>query len=263
MLLDEKKVLQWADLLLKAEQTRHAITALTAEMPDLTVDDAYRVQLKVVESKGGVKNPVVGKKIGLTSSAMQNLLGVFEPDYGQLLADMEVLPECAIALRELLQPKVEPEVAFLLKKDLTGPGVSLTDVLLATEAVVPALEIVDSRIKDWKIKIQDTVADNASSARFVLGGKLTRVDKWDLSLTGMVFKKNGRILSTAAGAAVAGHPAVAVAWLANKLAMFEMGLKAGEVILSGAFVAAEPIAAGEYFEASFDHMGSVSMRFED
>lgn len=260
-MLDEARLRELAGLLLRAERTREAILPLTAQTPDLTVDDAYRVQLKVMEAKSGGTIRVAGKKIGLTSAAMQNLLGVFEPDYGHLLTGMEVAGGGAIPLGELLQPKVEPEVAFLLKKDLTGPGVSLSDVLRATDAVVPALEIVDSRIRDWKIKIQDTVADNASSARFVLGGHLTRVAGLDLSLVGLVFKRNGEILGTAAGAAVAGHPAAAVAWLANKLADFGIGLKAGEVILSGAFLAAVTPAPGDFFEACFDRLGTVGVRF--
>lgn len=252
---------QLADRLLAAERTHEAITAITNECKDITIDEAYQVQLRVIKAKVDEKDRVVGKKIGLTSLAMQNLLGVYEPDYGHLLSSMEVVDGGVIRLADLMQPKVEAEVAFLLKKDLVGPGVSVSDVLRATEAVVPSLEIVDSRVKDWKIKIQDTVADNASSARFVLGGRLTRVDDLDLSLTGLVFKKNGEVVGTAAGAAVLGHPAAAVAWLANKLAEFEITLKAGEVVLSGAFTAAVVPVAGDYFEACFDRLGTASVRF--
>lgn len=237
--------------------------ALTDESTDLTIEDAYRIQLKVVEAKVNAKNRVVGKKIGLTSLAMQNLLGVYEPDYGHLLSNMEVPDGGVIRMSELMQPKVEAEVAFLLKKDLAGPGVLVTDVLRATEAIVPALEIVDSRIKDWKIKIQDTIADNASSARFVLGSQLTSPKGFDLRLVGMVFKKNGEILGTAASTAVLGNPAAAVAWLANKLAEFEIFLRAGEIILSGAFTAAVTPVSGDYFQAIFDRLGTVEVRFTD
>ncbi|KKM11359.1 2-keto-4-pentenoate hydratase [Clostridiales bacterium PH28_bin88] len=260
-MLGEDKYQQLAGRLLVAERTREPITALTDEFKDITIDDAYQVQLKVIKAKVNEKNPVVGKKIGLTSLAMQNLLGVYEPDYGHLLSNIEVVDGGVIRLGDLMQPKVEAEVAFLLKKDLSGPGVSVSDVLRATEAVVPSLEIVDSRVKDWKIKIQDTIADNASSARFVLGGRLTPLDNLDLTLTGLVFKRNGEVLSTAAGAAVLGHPAAAVAWLANKLAEFEITLKAGEVVLSGAFTAAVAPVAGDYFEACFDRLGTASVRF--
>ncbi|MEW6425958.1 MAG: fumarylacetoacetate hydrolase family protein [Bacillota bacterium] len=260
-MLGEEKYQQLADRLVVAERTREAITAITDEYKDITIDDAYQIQLRVIKAKLTDRNRVVGKKIGLTSLAMQNLLGVYEPDYGHLLSNMEVVNGGIIRLGELMQPKVEAEVAFLLKKDLAGPGVSVSDVLRATEAVVPSLEIVDSRVKDWKIKIQDTVADNASSSRFILGGRLTRVDNIDLSLTGLVFRKNGEVLSTAAGAAVLGHPAAAVAWLANKLAEFEITLKAGEVVLSGAFTAAVTPAAGDYFEACFDRLGTATVRF--
>lgn len=260
-MVTNERLQKLADRLKEAERTRQAIAPLTGEMGDFTVDDAYKVQLLLVRDKAGQDNRVAGKKIGLTSLAMQNLLGVFEPDYGHLFSSMEVVDGGLIRLDELMQPKVEAEIAFLLKKDLAGPGVSVSEVLRATEAVAPSLEIVDSRIRDWKIKIQDTVADNASSARFVLGGRLTRVDGLDLSLTGLVFKKNGGVLGTAAGAAVLGHPAAAVAWLANKLAQYEITLKAGEVVLSGAFTAAVAPGAGDCFEACFDRLGSVSVRF--
>ncbi|MDA8336846.1 MAG: 2-keto-4-pentenoate hydratase [Peptococcaceae bacterium] len=260
--MTREEILQdMARRLSEAGRTRRGMAALTDEAADLTIEEAYRIQLMAVRSKAGPANRVAGKKIGLTSRAMQDLLGVFEPDYGHLFSDMEVDNGGVISLSALIQPKVEAEVAFLLNRDLTGPGVSVSAVLRATDAVIPSLEIVDSRIRDWKIKIQDTVADNASSARFVLGGRLTRVADLDLSLTGLVFKKNGAILGTAAGAAVAGHPAAAVAWLANKLAAFEIGLKAGEVVLSGAFLAAVPPAAGDFFEACFDRLGTVGVRF--
>lgn len=260
MLISHNLLEELAGKLLEAERTRVPVPALTDDFPDLSIVDAYRVQLHIVAEKKK-KNKVTGKKIGLTSSAMQKLLGVYEPDYGHLFDTMIVPEGGVISLGGLIQPKVEAEIAFLLKHDLKGPGISIPDVLRATEAVVPSLEIVDSRIKDWKIKIQDTIADNASSALYVLGGQLNRLDGFDLSLTGMVFKRNGQILDTAAGAAVAGHPAAAVSWLANKLAEFDIGLHAGEVILSGAFTSAVTPVDGDYFEAFFDRLGTVGVRF--
>lgn len=260
-MLDNQVIKTLALRLLTAEEKREPIGAITDEYPEITIDDAYQVQLEIIKGKIAKSNRIVGKKIGLTSLAMQNLLGVFEPDYGQLLDNMEVVEGGEISLSTLLQPKVEAEIAFVLSRDLVGPGITVRDVLLATEAVVPSLEIVDSRVKDWKIKIQDTVADNASSACFTLGGKLTAVRELDLGVTGMVFKKNGHVVGTAAGAAVLGNPAAAVAWLANKLAEYNISLRAGETILSGAFSAALVPAAGDFFEASFDRLGTVGVRF--
>lgn len=250
-----------ASELLQAEQQRVQVKPLTERFPELTVRQAYQIQLAAIRSRLKNGRRVVGKKIGLTSKAMQELLGVPEPDYGHLLDDMVILNGDIIPAGRLIQPRCEGEIAFLLKRDLTGPGVSVVDVLAATEAVLPALEIVDSRVKDWKIKIQDTVADNASSAMVALGNKLTPVHDLDLRLVGMVLEKNGQVAATGAGAAVLGHPASAVAWLANKLAEFDIPLKSGEVILSGSLATAPPVAAGDYFRADFDRLGSVSVRF--
>jgi 2-keto-4-pentenoate hydratase len=260
-MLETQTVKTLAGRLLAAEAQCTPIGTISDEYSQITVEDAYQIQLEIIKEKVAKGKRIVGKKIGLTSLAMQNLLGVYEPDYGQLLGDMEVVDGGEISLSGLLQPKIEAEIAFILGKDLVGPGITARDVLLATEAVVPSLEVVDSRVKDWKIKIQDTVADNASSARFTLGHKLSPVRGLDLSLTGMVFSKNGHIVGTAAGAAVLGNPAVAVAWLANKLAEYDITLRAGETILSGAFTAAVVPTAGEYFEASFDRLGTVGVRF--
>jgi len=247
--------------LAQAQERRIAVQPLLARFPDLTVNQAYDIQLEGIQLRLKAGRRVVGKKIGLTSKAMQDALGVFEPDYGHLLDDMVILNGQPIAANQMLQPRCEGEIAFLLKRDLTGPGVSVADVLGATEAVLPALEIIDSRIADWKIKLQDTVADNASSAYVVLGNAMRPVHGLDLRLIGLVYEKNGRILSTGAGAAVLGHPASAVAWLANKLYEFDVTLKAGEVILSGAIVAAAPVAAGDCFRAEMDRLGSVSVCF--
>ncbi|MEJ2560193.1 MAG: fumarylacetoacetate hydrolase family protein [Anaerolineae bacterium] len=247
--------------LLEAQQQCSPVDPLTERFPDLTTAQAYHIQLAALRNRLKEGRRVVGKKIGLTSKAMQDLLGVNEPDYGHLLDDMVVLNGQPIAVDTLLQPRCEGEIAFLLGRDVIGPGVTVADVLAATEAVVPALEIVDSRVRDWKIKIQDTVADNASSALLVLGNKLTPIHRLDLRLVGMVLEKNGQVAATGAGAAVLGHPAAAVAWLANKLFEFDISLKAGEIILSGSLATAPPVAAGDYFRADFDRLGSVSAYF--
>lgn len=247
--------------LLQAWETRVPVDPLTERFPGLTVAQAYEIQLAGIRRRLEGGRRVVGKKIGLTSKAMQDLLGVHEPDYGHLLDDMVVPNGQAVPMSRLLQPRCEGEIAFLLKRDLVGPGVTVAEVLAATEAVLPALEIVDSRVRDWRIQIQDTVADNASSALLVLGDKLTPVHGLDLRLVGMVLEKNGQVAATGAGAAVLGHPAAAVAWLANKLGEFGVALKAGEVVLSGALTAALPIAAGDAFRVEFDRLGSASIRF--
>lgn len=258
MTLDHKAL---ATELLGAEESRQPVDALTSRFPGITVADAYQIQLEGVAIKSGSGRRIVGKKIGLTSKAMHQLLGVNEPDYGHLLDDMIIPPGEAIAISRLLQPKAEGEIAFLLNRDLTGPGVTYWDVLAATEAVMPAIEIVDSRVRDWKIKLEDTVADNASSGAFVLGNKLTSPRDLDLRLIGMTFEKNGDVVGTGTGAAVLGHPAQAVAWLANKLGQFGIPLKAGEIILSGAVTTAPPAQKGDLFTAHFDRLGSVSVTF--
>jgi 2-keto-4-pentenoate hydratase len=247
--------------LLKAQQDRVAVAPLTERFPELTVQDAYHIQISAINTRLAAGRRVVGKKIGLTSKAMQQLLGVYESDYGHLLDDMVALTGEQIPANKLMQPRCEGEIAFLLKHDLPGPGVTIADVLNATEAVMPALEIVDSRVKDWKIKLVDTVADNASSGMLVLGNQLTSPLSLDLRLIGLVFEKNGEIVNTGAGAAVLGHPASSVAWLANKLSEFGVTLKAGEIVLSGAVTAAAPVAAGDFFQAEFDRLGTVAVKF--
>ncbi|MCL7748648.1 2-keto-4-pentenoate hydratase [Halalkalibacter alkaliphilus] len=251
----------FANQLLQAEQDRVGTVALTDQSPSFTVQDAYAVQLEIIKQKVAQGQTIVGKKIGLTSVAMQKLLGVDEPDYGHLLDGMVVENGTELSYNEVMQPKVEGEVAFVLKKDLKGPNVTALDVIQATDYLLPSLEIVDSRVKDWKIKLPDTIADNASSSHYVLGGKPVSVDKVDLSQVGMVLLKNGEIVNTGVGAAVMGHPANCVAWLANKLSEFDITLKAGEVILSGALSAAVDAEPGDIFTAKIAHLGEVSVRF--
>ncbi|MEH7130286.1 2-keto-4-pentenoate hydratase [Neobacillus drentensis] len=255
------KVKEYADILAEAETTRVGIAPLTSTDSDLTLKEAYNIQLENIHKKVLKGQKIVGKKIGLTSLAMQTLLGVDEPDYGHLLDTMVIENGGRISIEQVLQPKVEAEIAFILKKDLRGPNLTALDVLQATEYIVPALEIVDSRVKDWKIKLADTVADNASSGFYVLGGKPTKVSDIDLELIGMAFSKNGELVNTGVGAAALGNPANCVAWLANKLSEFDIPLLAGEVILSGALSAAIKARVGDSFTARFAHIGQVSVHF--
>lgn len=252
---------KWAAHLAEAEKNRLGVAPLTELNPEITIDEAYQVQLHTIEGRVAAGEKIVGKKIGLTSLAMQQMLGVDQPDYGHLLDGMIIDNDGEISTNQVLQPKVEGEIAFILKKDLKGPNVTVIDVLAATDYVVPALEIVDSRVKDWKIKLEDTVADNASSGLYVLGDKKLPIDGLDLAQMGMVLYKNGKMVNTGVGAAALGHPATCVAWLANKLADYGITLKAGEVILSGALSAAVVGEPGDHFQARFAHLGEVNVRF--
>ncbi len=262
MPLSEDTMKKIADALYNAEITRIPIDPITQMFPNITIDDAYKIQLINVERKVKLGARIVGKKIGLTSKAMQRLFGVNEPDYGHLFDSMYVDNGETIYLSQLIQPKVEAELAFILKEDLRGPGVTVVDVLRATDIVVPVFEIIDSRIKNWQIKIQDTIADNASAAKFVVGDGAKDPYSIDLKHLGLVFEVNGEIVSTATAASVLGNPARAVAWLANKLAYYGTYLKANEIILSGSFIAAVDAKPKSIYVASFGGLGSVEVRFE-
>lgn len=251
-----------ADSLLEAERTKLAIAPLTQQFPELKVEDAYRIQLEVMAKKVSQGSKVIGKKVGLTGKAMQQMLGVDEPDYGHLLENMKIKDGGTVKVADLLCPKVEAEIGFILGEDLVGPNVTFLDVLMATKYVVPTLEIIDSRIADWKIQLVDTVADNGSSAMVVVGNQLTPIDGIDLRTVGMVIYQNGELAETGSGAAVLGHPAQAVAWLANKLHEFGITLKAGELILPGALTKALPVQSGDQFSAHFGSLGTVSVTFE-
>lgn len=250
-------------LLDEAYEKQTSITEpLSAQFQGLTIDDAYAIQLQRIEEAVRKGDPIVGKKIGLTSLAMQNLLGVDQPDYGHLLQSMEVPNGGTVELRKLFQPKVEGEIAFVLKKDLIGPNVTAADVLVATDYVMPAIEIVDSRIKDWKIKLLDTVADNASCGLYVLGENKIHMSDVDLPSVQMKLFKNNELINEGKGTDVLGDPAICVAWLANKLFEYNVTLKAGEVILSGALSAAVPVESGDQFRVTFSTLGDVEVGFE-
>jgi 2-oxopent-4-enoate/cis-2-oxohex-4-enoate hydratase len=237
------------------------VEPLTSRHPEITVEDAYRIQQRLNARRVAAGETVIGKKIGVTSQAVMSMLGVGQPDFG-LLTDAMVYNEGeAIEAKTLIQPKAEGEIAFLLKKDLAGPGVSAADVLAATEGVMACFEIVDSRIRDWKIRIQDTVADNASCGVFVLGDRVVDPRAVDLHTCGMVLEKNGEVAVTGAGAATMGSPLTAMAWLANTLGRLGMPLKAGEVVLSGALGAMVPVKAGDSLRVTIGGIGGCSVRF--
>lgn len=262
-----------ADALLLAELSRKPTAPLTQSFPELTVEDAYEIQAINARSRVvDATNPttIVGHKIGLTSQAMQEMLGVDEPDYGCLYADRVHEDGAKIAAADLIAPRIEPEIAFVLAQPLTGPDVTACDVLRATEYVVPALEIIDSRIADWQIKLVDTIADNASCARVVLGSKRTLVSEVALAAAEVELRVNqvgsrnkdrvsdlGDAVQHGAGAAVLGHPAKAVAWLANALAGHGVQLEAGHIVMPGSLTAAVPFAAGDHVVADFGPLGTV------
>lgn len=247
--------------LYEAERAAKPIEPLTERFPHFSVGDAYSVQKHLLEMKSRDGARLVGRKVGLTSKAMQDLLRVGEPDYGFLVDRMVVTSGEEIAAGGLIQPRVEGEIAFVLNRTLEGPGVTVAQVLRATWAVLAAIEVIDSRIRDWKIKLPDTVADNASSARVVLGGTMLPPGMIDLELAGMVLRKNGRVSSVGAGAAVLGHPAAAVAWLANKLAEFGDRIEEGQVVLPGALAAAVPVTAGDVVEVAVQGLGVARVVF--
>lgn len=245
-----------------AQRNATPVAPLSARWPGLTLEDAYAIQQGLIDlrvTRDGER--IIGRKIGVTSQAVMDLLQVNQPDFGVLTSAMLREDGAAIATDTLIAPRAEGEIAFLLGRDLHGPGVTIDDVLRATELVLPCLEIVDSRIADWQIAIQDTVADNASSALFVPGPQAVSPRGLDLALLGMTLERNGDIVVTGAGAASLGHPARAVAWLANTLGAFGEGLKQGDIVLSGAMGAMVPVQSGDHIALTIGQLGSASARF--
>lgn len=262
MALSKEQVGQIASELIEAERSCVPVEALTDRFADVSYEDAYAIQIKTIDTKVKSGDVIVAKKIGLTSKAMQDWLGVREPDYGIIVDKMVGREGQPIPMSSLILPRIEPEIAFLLKEDLKGPGINAANVIEATEGVLPAFEVIDSRYRDWKITVKDSISDNASAGIMILGGKLTSIKDLDLRLVGMVLEKNGSVISTGAAAAVLGNPAESVAWLANKLAEFGIMLKKGEFVMSGSLVSAVNVEAGSVLTATFDHFGPVSVVFE-
>ncbi|WP_440995079.1 2-oxopent-4-enoate hydratase [Arhodomonas sp. SL1] len=260
--MDQNTIQALGDELYEALRGRKTVEPLTEREPDIRTEDAYHVSMRMLERRKADGERVIGKKIGVTSKAVQAMLNVHQPDFGYLTDAMlfgngEELP----ISERLIAPRAEGEVAFVLKRDLQGPGVTNAEVLRATECVMPCFEIVDSRIRDWKIRIQDTVADNASCGLFVLGDQIVDPRRVDLSVCGMVVEKNGEVVSTGSGAAALGSPVNCVAWLANTLGEFGIKLEAGEVILSGSLVPLLLIQPGESMHLSIGGIGTASTRF--
>ncbi|MFC6873057.1 2-keto-4-pentenoate hydratase [Halobellus marinus] len=248
-----------AENLYTALRSQSPIDRLTAEH-DLTMADAYDVQTRLIERRLDDGAEIVGHKIGLTSDGIQEQLGVDEPDFGRLLDTMFVEGR-EIPGEDLIEPRVEPEIGFLLEEPLEPP-VTYLDVLDATGSVLPVVEVIDSRVADWDIRIQDTIADNASSALYVAGERTTPADT-DLSLEGVKLYKNGTLESSGVGAAVLDHPARSVAWLANTLADLDEKLEAGHLVLSGSLTPAVDLAPGDVISVEFTSLGTVNARLAE
>ena len=247
--------------LYRALRERRTLGPLIERDPALTIDDAYAISLDFLARRLADGERVVGKKIGVTSKAVQDMLGVHQPDFGFLTDWMHVDDDIDIDGKRLIAPRAEAEIAFILRESLAGPGVTAEQVIAATEAIVPCFEVVDSRITDWKIGIVDTVADNASCGVFVLGEARADPRAHDLPGLRVTVTKNGQPLSEGLGSAVQGDPAQAVAWLANTLGQYGVTLDAGDVILSGSLVPLEPAVAGDVFTMELHGVGTCTARF--
>lgn len=236
---------------------------LTRTHPDIDIDDAYQISLRWLRLREAAGERVIGKKIGVTSKAVQDMLNVHQPDFGFLTDRMQLADGATASLSALglIQPRAEGEIAFMLRKDLQGPGVTRQDVLDATAWVAPCFEIVDSRICDWQIRIQDTVADNASCGVFAVGSQHTDPAVLDLARVTMHMQRNGQPSGSGRGEAVQGHPAEAVAWLANTLGARGIPFRAGEIILSGSLAPLVPAQAGDFFTMEIDGLGGCSIAF--
>ncbi len=256
MLTMEKRAAA-AQLLRTAERDRVPIKPLVELYPEIDVVDAYEIQLLNVRHRN---RDVIGHKVGLSSLAMQRMMGVDEPDYGHLLDDMQLHGTADASA--YLYPRVEVEIAFLLSRDLPGEGCTTEDVLAATEFVAPAIELIDSRIADWRIALPDTIADNASSAAFILGAERVRPSDVDIRGVEASLSRNGEVVATGRGDAVLGDPAIAVAWLAQKVATFGVRLLAGDIVLPGSCTRAFDARPGDEFRAEFAGLGSVDLKFE-
>jgi 2-keto-4-pentenoate hydratase len=248
--------------LAQAQRSRQPITPLTAAHPEIDVVDAYEIQLINIRQRVAEGARVVGHKVGLSSLAMQQMMGVDEPDYGHLLDEMQVFEDTPVKAADYLYPRVEVEVGFILADDLPGAGCTEDDVLKATAAFVPSIELIDTRITDWKIALCDTIADNASSAGFVLGEARVSPANVDITAIDAVLTRNGGVVAKGRSDAVLGNPVTAVAWLARKVESFGVRLRAGDIVLPGSCTRAIDARPGDNFVAEFVGIGSVRLSFE-
>jgi 2-keto-4-pentenoate hydratase len=248
--------------LAEAERSRVPIAPLTDGNPTIDVVDAYEIQLINIRQRVAEGARVVGHKVGLSSKAMQQMMGVDEPDYGHLLDEMQAFEDTPVKAGSYLYPRVEVEVGFVLAEDLPGAECTEDDVLAATAAFAPSIELIDTRITDWKIKLCDTIADNASSAGFVLGAERVAPKNVDIKSIDAVLTRNGEVVANGRSDAVLGNPVTAVAWLARKVESFGVRLRKGDIVLPGSCTRAIDARPGDHFVAEFDGLGSVRLTFE-
>lgn len=248
-----------ADALLDAARTRTPIEPLSATYADIDIDDAYEIQSLQVEHWRTAGRTVCGYKVGLTSEPMQQQLGVDQPDFGVLLEDVRYASGATVPHEQFIAPRIEPEFGFILTQSLRGPGLTAADVLPALGAVVPALEIIDSRVAEWRITITDTIADNASFGAVVLGTPVTGVTASELETSSVTMTVGGRPAGSGLGSAVLGSPVNAIVWLANTLGERGVELPAGAVVLPGSVCAAAAVAPGERVVADFGALGAVEI----
>ncbi|UIF89805.1 2-oxo-3-hexenedioate decarboxylase [Cupriavidus sp. UYPR2.512] len=261
MNLTQDTIARLAGHLENAELQREAVRKITDEYPDMDWDDAYAIQDAIRARKEARGTRIAGLKMGLTSFAKMRQMGVSDPVYGFLTDYGACMDGAAIDTGTLIHPKVEAEIAFVLKAPLKGPGCHIGDVLAATDFVVPAVEVIDSRYENFRFDLKSVIADNTSSARFVVGGTHRGAEGLDLKNLGVVLEKNGEVVATAAGAAVLGHPANSVAMLANMLGARGRELPAGTFIMTGGVTEAIAVAAGDNITVRYQHLGTVSMHF--
>ncbi|MNZ40577.1 2-hydroxyhexa-2,4-dienoate hydratase [compost metagenome] len=266
-MLDQAMITELATELHRAEQLRVQTEHFSKRYPQMTIEDGYAISREWVSLKLAEGRVIKGHKIGLTSRAMQISSQINEPDFGTLLDDMFFQQGSDIPVSRFIAPRVEVELAFILAKPLKGPNVTIFDVLASTDYVVPALEIIDSRIEQFDRytksprKVFDTISDNAANAGIVLGGRPVKPDTVDLRWVSALLYKNAVIEESGVAAAVLNHPATGVAWLANKLAPYGEGLEAGQVVLAGSFTRPVGCVAGDHIHADFGPLGNVSFRF--
>ncbi len=250
---------RWASYLLAAVDDRAEVQAITKQIDDLTIDDAYAVQAALLELQLGRGDELAGAKLGLTSAAKQEQMGVDEPVYGWVPASTVLGADGVVPLNELIHPRCEPEIVFVLAEDLAGPNVSADDVLDATEKIVGGIEVIDSRYEAFSFTLTDVIADNTSAARVAIGADGIAPREADLSTLGCVFEIDGQVTGTATGAALLGDPAACVAMLANHLGSHGQKLQAGWIVMAGACTDARPLGAGTSALARYSHLGSVAI----
>ncbi|KRE23226.1 2-oxo-hepta-3-ene-1,7-dioate hydratase [Bosea sp. Root483D1] len=259
-MLTEAQRAQVVRSLLESHRTKKQGERPSQMFPEIKIEDSYAISSAVAQERVKAGARIIGHKIGLTSRAMQASSKIDEPDYGYLFDDLLLNDGAKVKFENFCVPRVEPELTFILKEPLKGPGVGLIDVLRATEYVVPSIEIIDARVTEPR-KIFDTVADNGAAAGIVLGGRPVRPEDVDLRWVGAIFYRNSEIEETGLAAGVLGHPAMAIAWLANKLAPFDITLKPGDLMLSGSFTRPVWANKGDTLHADFGPLGSVSVQF--